>query len=65
MLKLKAKSNCKMCHGAGVVYDSVPMPFGHGNCSMPSDCECAFEDLTEAQVEAIDNGEEYEIEEAE
>ena len=63
-LKLKAKADCKNCHGSGVVYDSVPMPFGHGNCLMPSDCECCFEDLPDDVIKRIDDGEDYEILEA-
>ncbi len=53
---LKAKKGCPACKGSGVIYDSVPMPFGSGNCQMPSDCECAYEDVDEAIMRLIEEG---------
>lgn len=56
-----AKADCKTCHGSGVVYDFVPVPFGIWNCSMPSDCECALSELSQKQVEKIEAGEDFVI----
>lgn len=32
--------DCPLCHGYGELYDWVPMPFGTGNCRMPTGCDC-------------------------
>jgi hypothetical protein len=46
-LHITAKADCPHCHGEGYVYDSVPVPFGSGNCLMPSWCSCVEEQIPE------------------
>jgi hypothetical protein len=43
---LHAKDGCKSCGGSGTCRDWVPTPFGHGNCAMDTDCDCAFDNLS-------------------
>ena len=38
----KPNPDCSYCHGTGTVYDSVP--YGSTNVSMPSECECMYDD---------------------
>ena len=47
--------DCKACHGEGEVYDWVPMPFGSGNCRMPTFCDCVLEQLQgeDADIELV------------
>ena len=47
--------NCKICHGRGEVYDWVPMPFGSGNCRMPTFCDCVIKQLEDedADIEIV------------
>lgn len=40
-----ADPDCKVCHGSGKVNDRVPRPFGPGNVSMWTTCECVAPDL--------------------
>lgn len=56
-MKLFAKADCPACGGRGTVYDSVPVPFGVGNCQMETDCECPYEDVDEDIMDKIDNNE--------
>jgi hypothetical protein len=46
-LTVAAKAGCKFCGGEGWVVDWVPMPFGPGNCQMPSMCGCVEEQIPE------------------
>lgn len=59
IIKLKADPNCKACNGSGIVYDKVDA-WG-SSTSMPSECECALENCTDEQWEAILDGAKYEI----
>ena len=54
---LTADPECRNCRGRGEVYDFVPVPFGHGNCRMPSDCDCIYDDIDEETMQKIFNGE--------
>lgn len=44
-LHITARADCTCCHGEGYAYDLVPMPFGPGNCSMPSLCGCVEDQI--------------------
>lgn len=46
-MKIKPDPNCKSCRGTGEVNDFVPVPFGVGNCAMPSLCSCIEEQIPE------------------
>lgn len=46
-LHITAKADCLCCYGEGYVYDLVPVPFGSGNCPMPSLCSCVEEQIPE------------------
>lgn len=53
-LRITPRPDCKACHGYGMVYDFVPVPFGSGNCAMPSYCECVEEQIPEAAPDDVD-----------
>ncbi len=50
---LKANKYCGACGGSGRVYDWVPVPFGVGNCQMPTDCDCLYEDVDDSTIKKI------------
>lgn len=58
MLTLKAKLDCKACGGSGRLTDWVP--YGMGNVPMYSDCDCPYEELSQEEIDNLDNIE-YEV----
>lgn len=56
-IQITPNPECKACHGIGKVKgDSVPVPFGIGNCSLPdSYCDCVYDQIP-------DEGEEFDDE---
>ena len=53
-LRISALASCPYCHGEGYVYDRVPMPFGSGDCSMPSLCGCIEEQIPEDTPDEVE-----------
>jgi len=47
IIKITPKPDCPDCNGTGEIYDYVPVPFGVGNCAMPSLCWCIEEQIPE------------------
>jgi hypothetical protein len=49
--RIKPNPECKACHGSGEIIDFVPMPFGSGDCQMPSFCDCVIEQLQDEDAD--------------
>jgi len=57
MVTISAYEDCPVCHGDGVVYDWVPIPFGSGNCRMLSGCDdCLGQAIIDGLIDAEYDG---------
>lgn len=48
---IRPDSNCKYCHGTGIVYDSVD--YGSTTASLPSFCDCVENQVLEDTDEIV------------
>lgn len=54
-LVLKAKKDCRECHGSGTVTDWVD--YGSAKIAMNSDCECIYKYVNDEIMKKIDMNE--------